>query len=43
LPIGQVVGLIDDIPSVQELLDRIMAEAKLAVERIDDLTAARKP
>lgn len=43
LPIGQVVGLIDDIPSVQELLDRIMAEATLAIERIDDLAAARKP
>ena len=24
---GQVVGLIDDLPSCQELIDRIMAEA----------------
>jgi nitronate monooxygenase len=43
LPIGQVVGLIEDIPSVQELLDRIMAEARVAVERLDSLSAVRKP
>jgi NAD(P)H-dependent flavin oxidoreductase YrpB (nitropropane dioxygenase family) len=41
LPIGQVVGLITDIPTVQELLDRIMAEAKHAIERLDKLSATR--
>jgi NAD(P)H-dependent flavin oxidoreductase YrpB (nitropropane dioxygenase family) len=43
LPIGQVVGLIDDIPTVHELLERIMAEAKSALERLDDLSVIRKP
>ena len=31
---GQVVGLIDDLPSVQELIDRIMAEAAEVVRRL---------
>jgi NAD(P)H-dependent flavin oxidoreductase YrpB (nitropropane dioxygenase family) len=35
---GQVVGLIDDLPSCAELIDRIMAEAEAAVKRV---TAAR--
>ena len=28
LPTGQVVGLIDDLPSCQELIDRIIGEAE---------------
>jgi NAD(P)H-dependent flavin oxidoreductase YrpB (nitropropane dioxygenase family) len=35
---GQVVGLIDDLPSCAELIDRIMAEAEDALKR---LTAVR--
>ncbi len=35
---GQVVGMIDDLPSCRELIDRIMTEA---VERIDALSALR--
>jgi NAD(P)H-dependent flavin oxidoreductase YrpB (nitropropane dioxygenase family) len=35
---GQVVGMIDDLPSCQELIDRIMADA---VKRIDALGALR--
>jgi len=31
-----VVGLIDDLPSVQELLDRIMKEADDALRRLPD-------
>jgi NAD(P)H-dependent flavin oxidoreductase YrpB (nitropropane dioxygenase family) len=31
---GQVVGLIEDLPSVQELLDRIMKEAEEALGRL---------
>jgi len=31
---GQVVGLIDDLPTCAELLDRIMAEAELVLERL---------
>ena len=31
---GQVVGLIDDLPSVQELLDRIMKEAEETLGRL---------
>ncbi|MFZ2529072.1 MAG: nitronate monooxygenase [Rhodococcus sp. (in: high G+C Gram-positive bacteria)] len=35
---GQVVGMIDDLPSCRELIDRIVTEA---VERIDALSALR--
>jgi NAD(P)H-dependent flavin oxidoreductase YrpB (nitropropane dioxygenase family) len=31
---GQVAGLIDDLPSVQELIDRIMAEAGAALDGV---------
>jgi NAD(P)H-dependent flavin oxidoreductase YrpB (nitropropane dioxygenase family) len=34
LPTGQVVGLIDELPSVAELIERIVAEAEGALERI---------
>jgi len=33
---GQVVGLIDDLPSCQELLDRIMQEAEDVLGRLRD-------
>ena len=35
LPLGQVVGLIHDLPTVQEVLDRIVAEADTARLRLD--------
>ena len=31
LPTGQVVGVIDELPTVAELIRRIMAEAKVAL------------
>jgi NAD(P)H-dependent flavin oxidoreductase YrpB (nitropropane dioxygenase family) len=31
---GQVVGVIDDLPTVAELLDRIMDEAELVLKRL---------
>ena len=34
LPTGQVVGDIDEIPSVQDLLHRVMTEAEAAVQRV---------
>jgi len=34
LPVGQVVGLIHDIPTVAELIGRIMTEAHVALERV---------
>ena len=33
---GQVVGLIDDLPSCQELIDRIMSQAVEIVGRLGD-------
>jgi NAD(P)H-dependent flavin oxidoreductase YrpB (nitropropane dioxygenase family) len=34
LPVGQVVGLIDDVPAVAELMERIVAEAERSVEHV---------
>jgi NAD(P)H-dependent flavin oxidoreductase YrpB (nitropropane dioxygenase family) len=34
LPTGQIAGVIDEIPSVAELLARIMAEAEDTLERL---------
>ena len=34
---GQVVGLIDDLPSCAELIERIVAEALTALDRLDRL------
>src|SRR5262249_12116123 len=34
LPTGQGVGLIDELPSVAELVERIMAEARAALARL---------
>ena len=31
---GQVVGLIDDVPSVAELIDRVIAEAGTVLDRL---------
>jgi NAD(P)H-dependent flavin oxidoreductase YrpB (nitropropane dioxygenase family) len=33
---GQVVGLIEDIPSCEELIDRIVAEAAAVLRRLDE-------
>jgi len=41
LPVGQVVGLIHDIPSVRELIERIMKEADEALERLERAGASR--
>ena len=35
LPTGQVVGEIDELPTVAELMDRIMAEAEATLARLD--------
>ena len=37
MPSGQVAGLIDDLPSCAELIDRIMAEATECLSRLDRL------
>ena len=34
---GQSVGLVHDVPTVKELVDRIMEEALAAKERLDKL------
>ena len=39
LPSGQVAGLIDDLPTVQTLLERIMTEAHSAFGRVQTLVA----
>jgi NAD(P)H-dependent flavin oxidoreductase YrpB (nitropropane dioxygenase family) len=36
LPTGQVAGVIDELPTVAELVDRIVAEAEATLERLDD-------
>jgi len=38
--IGQTQGLIEDQPTVQELVDRIMDEAKTLSEKLNTLTAS---
>jgi NAD(P)H-dependent flavin oxidoreductase YrpB (nitropropane dioxygenase family) len=35
MPGGQVCGRIDDIPSVQELIDRIVAEAEQTLKTLN--------
>jgi NAD(P)H-dependent flavin oxidoreductase YrpB (nitropropane dioxygenase family) len=32
---GQVVGVIDDVPTVAELLGRIVSEAELVLKRLE--------
>jgi NAD(P)H-dependent flavin oxidoreductase YrpB (nitropropane dioxygenase family) len=39
LPTGQVTGVIDELPTVAELLDRIAAEATATLERLGSHTA----
>jgi hypothetical protein len=34
LPTGQVVGVVDELPTVAELLDRIRAEAEATLKRL---------
>jgi len=36
LPVGQVMGLIHDEPSVAELMDRIVSEAKMQQQKLQD-------
>lgn len=36
ISVGQVVGLIHDVPSVKEIIDSIISEAKLIIERFQD-------
>ena len=38
---GQVAGLIEDLPSCAELIDRVMAEAEARLTELAELTAAR--
>lgn len=40
IPAGQVVGLIHDIPSVKEIIDGIIGEAKLIMQRLDNIGLA---
>ncbi|HTM22209.1 MAG TPA: nitronate monooxygenase [Kofleriaceae bacterium] len=40
LPTGQVVGLLDELPTVEELLERIMAEATATLVRLQPVAAA---
>lgn len=40
LPLGQVVGLVHDVPSVSEVLERIVAEAEVARSRIEGALGA---
>jgi nitronate monooxygenase len=35
---GMVAGLIHDVPTVQELIDRIMAEAEGIIQRLKGLS-----
>jgi NAD(P)H-dependent flavin oxidoreductase YrpB (nitropropane dioxygenase family) len=39
LPTGQVTGVVEEIPTVAELLDRIVAEAERTVARLAGLAA----
>jgi NAD(P)H-dependent flavin oxidoreductase YrpB (nitropropane dioxygenase family) len=36
LPTGQVAGVIDELPTVAELVDRIVAEAEATLKRLGD-------
>jgi NAD(P)H-dependent flavin oxidoreductase YrpB (nitropropane dioxygenase family) len=36
LPTGQVTGVVDELPTVAELVDRIVAEARATLERLTD-------
>ena len=39
LPSGQVVGVIDDLPTCKELIDRIVAEATKTLENLEGSNA----
>lgn len=38
LPVGQCTGLIHDVPTVSELIERIVAEANEVQKRLTDAT-----
>ncbi|MEU4831866.1 nitronate monooxygenase [Streptosporangium sp. NPDC023615] len=40
---GQVVGLIEDLPSCAELIDRVMSEAHTVLDRLERLERAPRP
>jgi len=40
ISVGQVIGLIHDTPSVKEIIDGIISEAKLIVQRLHDIGTA---
>ncbi len=42
LPTGQVVGAIDELPSVAELITRILGEAEETLTRLGSMTPARR-
>lgn len=39
LPTGQVTGVIDDLPTVAELIERIMHEAEQTLKRLGTTTS----
>jgi len=39
--VGQVVGLVHDIPSVKEIIDSIVSEASAIVQRLQDVTGTK--
>jgi NAD(P)H-dependent flavin oxidoreductase YrpB (nitropropane dioxygenase family) len=38
LPTGQVTGVVDELPTVAELIDRIVTEAEATLARLADLS-----
>jgi nitronate monooxygenase len=38
---GQVVGLVHDIPSVKEIIDGIISEASIIVQRLQGITGVK--
>ena len=43
LPLGQVAGLVDDLPTVAEVVARIVAQAEEVQSGLATLTAAAEP
>jgi NAD(P)H-dependent flavin oxidoreductase YrpB (nitropropane dioxygenase family) len=40
LPSGQVVGVLDDLPSCKEIIDRIVTEADAVLDNLADSTGS---
>ncbi|MCX5908067.1 MAG: nitronate monooxygenase, partial [Deltaproteobacteria bacterium] len=40
LPVGQDTGLIKDIPSVSEMIERMVTEAKVTLAKMNDVMMA---